>query len=661
MAGKKSITTGANEDSARQQAVIEAAIDAARTRLRWYAALRWLAVSFWLPVLAAAGWVAMVRFTLLDLPRWPIALALAVWFAAYFTWSRRLRITRSQCARYLDAALGLDQRLSTYLELEGRDKLLNLSNVGAIFKNRLASDTAMLLTERMIFLPGRFHCKLNRWPVLISSVAALALLATMLVPTQLDAIKTERDVVRVTMEAQAQKLADLRAEIITRPDIPNDLKQNLASQLDALQKQLRAQQIDRADALATIADVEQNIRSLAPPLASTDFGPVVRAAGLVQNSIADITNSSQASTNELSDLTSTEDAIHDLKPLLKNLSVTQSRRLANDLERAANAATAKDSQLAQNLLDAAAAVRKSDWSKAASALDQASKRFQDAMAQQQSAQAVENTLAKLEDGRQSIAKAGTTASKRGQVGFRRSASAQADSGDGQTANPADTPEADGSSSLAASRIGQNQAAFGSNPGNGQQSGQPGTGGSANTNGQGGGQGGQGGQPTGQSGTSQQPGSAGSGGGAGTGSQGSNLGRINGPIRGAGGSQKPTGDAQGTGISAVGGQAQGGQTGDPQAERVYVPGKDGTQPSGVAGQAAPEQLPSASTSGGRAGEGPAGASSPSNLGLGSVNTIHTPYTQVLGQYSEQAIQALDRAYVPPDAKQYVRDYFAALGK
>jgi hypothetical protein len=35
--------------------------------------------------------------------------------------------------------------------------------------------------------------------------------------------------------------------------------------------------------------------------------------------------------------------------------------------------------------------------------------------------------------------------------------------------------------------------------------------------------------------------------------------------------------------------------------------------------------------------------------------------VLGQYSEQAIEALDRAYVPPDAKEYVRDYFSALGK
>jgi hypothetical protein len=35
--------------------------------------------------------------------------------------------------------------------------------------------------------------------------------------------------------------------------------------------------------------------------------------------------------------------------------------------------------------------------------------------------------------------------------------------------------------------------------------------------------------------------------------------------------------------------------------------------------------------------------------------------VLGEYSDRAIEALDRAYVPPDAKQYVRDYFTALGK
>ena len=81
--------------------------------------------------------------------------------------------------------------------------------------------------------------------------------------------------------------------------------------------------------------------------------------------------------------------------------------------------------------------------------------------------------------------------------------------------------------------------------------------------------------------------------------------------------------------------------------------------GMGGQAAPEK--GSATTSGRAGEGPGGETSQAAPGLGSITTVHTPYTEVLGQYSQQAIDALDRAYVPPDAKQYVREYFTALGK
>src|SRR5205085_8825929 len=135
---------------------------------------------------------------------------------------------------------------------------------GSVFRDLLATDTATLLTDRLASLPGRLRYKPQLLPNLADAVAILALLAALLVPTQLDSIKTERDVVRTSMEAQAQKLADLKAEIVTRPDIPSDLKQALTSELDALATQLRSQQVDRADALATIADAEQKIRSLGP-------------------------------------------------------------------------------------------------------------------------------------------------------------------------------------------------------------------------------------------------------------------------------------------------------------------------------------------------------------------------------------------------------------
>jgi hypothetical protein len=35
--------------------------------------------------------------------------------------------------------------------------------------------------------------------------------------------------------------------------------------------------------------------------------------------------------------------------------------------------------------------------------------------------------------------------------------------------------------------------------------------------------------------------------------------------------------------------------------------------------------------------------------------------VIGNYVQQAAQALDSVYIPADAKDYVKNYFSALGK
>jgi hypothetical protein len=48
------------------------------------------------------------------------------------------------------------------------------------------------------------------------------------------------------------------------------------------------------------------------------------------------------------------------------------------------------------------------------------------------------------------------------------------------------------------------------------------------------------------------------------------------------------------------------------------------------------------------------------GQGTNNEAVVPYTDVLPEFQELALQALDRAYVPLDVKDYVRDYFASLG-
>src|SRR6476619_6907800 len=84
------------------RAELDGALKLARKRLSRGRTVRTLFITSPLPVLAAAVWVALAKFTLLDLPWWPALLAPLVWLAALAIWLARRPITRSKCARYLD-------------------------------------------------------------------------------------------------------------------------------------------------------------------------------------------------------------------------------------------------------------------------------------------------------------------------------------------------------------------------------------------------------------------------------------------------------------------------------------------------------------------------------------------------------------------------------
>jgi len=337
----------------------------------------------------------------------------------------------------------------------------------------------------------------------------------------------------------------------------------------------------------------------------------------------------------------------------------QSRAVANSLARASTVAAPKDPALGSQLDEAATGLRRSEGERAQTALTEAGRLFRDAERQEQSASAVEQTLATLEDSRQRIATAGAETTERKQVGFRRSSpegSAQQGTGPEGTDNGGDqaTGQTGGTGDQASnpSGGGQNVPAFGPVNGGGTGPSQPGND-TTGSGGQGAGVG-QGGQPTDKASTGQ---AGGGGGGAGTGAKGPVQGQISGPIKGGGGSTSTEGGAVGTGTGASS-QAAGGS--GQNAERIYVPGREEQRGGGVVGQASPEFRPEDALSG-RVGTGPGGEEQSGAPNAGSVSTIRTPYSEVLGEYTQQATEALNRAYVPPDAKEYVRDYFAELGK
>jgi hypothetical protein len=104
--------------------------------------------------------------------------------------------------------------------------------------------------------------------------------------------------------------------------------------------------------------------------------------------------------------------------------------------------------------------------------------------------------------------------------------------------------------------------------------------------------------------------------------------------------------------------------DADGEQVYVPETAGTEGAEGSVETDTGDDEAANTEGveGRPGEGEGnGAQLSSNSGGGGAVRVQTPYREVIAEYARQATEAIERAYVPSDAKEYVKEYFAELGK
>src|SRR3954454_14932718 len=92
-------------DGAKATAQIERALRIASRRIATRQTLRVALATLPLPVLAAALWVGLSRFTLLSLSDWPLLLFAGVWLAGMVVVALTRRVPASHAARYLDRTL----------------------------------------------------------------------------------------------------------------------------------------------------------------------------------------------------------------------------------------------------------------------------------------------------------------------------------------------------------------------------------------------------------------------------------------------------------------------------------------------------------------------------------------------------------------------------
>jgi hypothetical protein len=423
--------------------------------------------------------------------------------------------------------------------------------------------------------------------------------------------RDERAAVRAAAAAQAGRLNRVRRETVPRPELPAAARDVVDTQLTAAETALRDHPVDRAADVAALSQAEEKLRGLLPDNAAQQTTVRTSAARTLQalfSNGAEVTDPNETDLERAATLATQLQEKFITNP---DGAGTNQLALAGSLERLATTLDTSDPALAAALRSAAAALRANKNTD--TALQQLADTLRETSRSQTATDLLTQALAQVSDSKQAVAQAGLPAVAADGVPtatrpFGRLNTSPARPAD-LTPGPVSAQSTGGADGAGA---GQDGAARPADTGNG---GQPGAGSNASAN-----------RPS----NSLLGGSLSGG-----------VGTTNGSA-GQGGN--------GTGRVAGAGNTPG-TAGSGALEQVYVPEdalpQTATGPQDrIPGVESPDQGGSQETSVVRSGPG-------TNPG------VKTPYNKVIGKYQDTAAQALDRTYIPADAKQYVRDYFNSL--
>ena len=546
----------------------------------------------------------------------------------------RLRPTLAETALALDGEQALRDRISSALELaaqrpdlagpmsptDARPTTPDEQLAAMVRLQREDAARTLAATDR-----GAFRPRVPRRAAAIAVVAILLVVPAVVLPNPQSAVLAQRDRQRDAAEQEARHLEDTARRLEQGATTP-DARTQTAEELRRLARELRDRPQDLDAQLARLGSLEDAIRSRLDPRTEQ------RAAAISTLSRSLSRAATGSDSNPSGDPQKAADDAARMGEQLPQMTPEQRAALARQLGELDDVARQAGTDAQSALHDAAGAIANGDLSGAQSALSRLGQALTTGATDVQRNRDLASAAGDLQTARRTLtAAAGQGDRQAGQSGSGQQGQGQ--TGDGQTGN------------------GQQ--------GNGQQgNGQQGQG--------------QGSQGQGQNGSGQQ----GNGnGGQSTGQQGQGNGQGQGQ-----GSGQGQGQGQGTGQGAGQGQGQGSQGGGTLGgggsnARYLGSGRGGT--SGFRGPTNPnkafgtDKVDTVFADFARlgkpgdptyvAGSGGKGQTSQGNgQGQGTDNGSVVPYTSVLQDFSDFAIDALDRTYVPIDVKDYVRDYFASLG-
>ena len=430
-------------------------------RLRWQEAIRGLPIAlgagFALAALVAAATRIWPRYTPTEIGELigaAIALALALNFIFAFLRPR----PRIEIARRIDEVMDLHERLST--AVDGHNRKAQGTMVAL-----QAADAAHVASSADI--RHAFPVRLNGRDLAFSLVLAVLLLLALFAPNPLEAAAQQRQAVKATQQQVASQIQQVQHEIEQAPNVDDPVRQQLLSEIAALQHDLANGTLSREQALAEMQQTEDNLKKLQDPSSLVEKEALNRL-GQELGKFTDPTLQTIANNLQLGNFTDAAQGIHDLANNLPNLRPEQLTGLQTALASAAQALASIDPKLSAALAQAAAALKKGDLAAAQQALSDASGQMADAAQSIAAQQQLQQALAQVQNGEQAVAQAGQpTPQPRGTAVAGGDNSANGTPQTGNQPSAAGTPQP---GAAGTPQPGSQQS--GSNPQSGSQSGTP---------------------------------------------------------------------------------------------------------------------------------------------------------------------------------------------
>lgn len=378
-------------------------------RIRLYDGWLLLQRTVWLAALCAALILLAGRI-------WPIEgwalwslIPFAVWLLGIAGYSLFRPLSSMRTACRVDAHLGLKERLSSSLELSSLSGQQNRAS--AAYQGQLVTQLHQNALEIVQTIqPHRaFPLLWLKKPLYRGAAFLTACLLLAFLPNPMPAVLADRRAVEIEARHQAEKIEELQKEIEQSQNLSEEDKEELLRQLAELARQLRENSGSREEALANLSRVEEQLSQRLDANSAAQQAALEALAARLQ----ELAGMDAAASED--DLAAAAEALDQLSELAQSGDETQRQSLADNLaELSARASQSGNSSLAQALAAMADAVRSGSQSKASQAASAAQKALSQAKNNQARQAALQNTLAQLQNSRQSLCKNSGTGKGQGQ-------------------------------------------------------------------------------------------------------------------------------------------------------------------------------------------------------------------------------------------------------